>query len=82
VRRVNGSAVTLSWTAVPGARWYIVEAGYRPAMITPDFRFPVYSGTSFSDSPQNGTYYVRVRAENACEVGPASNEVTVVVPSP
>jgi hypothetical protein len=79
--QVNGSSVTLAWQAVPGVTTYKIEAGSASALSN-IANFPVYATTSFTGSPPNGTYYVRVLAENACGVGPPSNEKVAIVRAP
>ena len=78
---VSGHTVTLSWT--PGAGG--VPAGYRlSASATPGgpplVVAPVSGTTASFGNVPTGTYYVRIVAVNAVGTGPASNEVTAVVP--
>jgi uncharacterized protein YkwD len=77
---VNGSAVTLSWQAVSGAGiTYVLEVGSGPGLsnIGP---FPVGATTSMTANAADGTYYIRVRAVNACNTqGAASSEVVARV---
>jgi glucose/arabinose dehydrogenase len=73
-----GATVTLAWSGVAGAAGYEVEAAASPgggALAT----LPVGTVPMLSVSAPAGTYYVRVRAINACGAGPASAEATVVV---
>ena len=49
-----------------------------PATTIASFPLP---GNSFGTVAPNGTFFVRVRAVNACGVSPPSNERTVIVPS-
>jgi hypothetical protein len=79
----RGSSVVLAWTASstgdPALR-YRVEAGVEPG--APGFAYDTTSpatGLTFPNVPP-GQYYVRVRGLNGRGVGPASNEVRVVVP--
>lgn len=79
---VVGSFVTFNWgqpvsaTPVTG---FTVEAGSAPGVGNIG-QFPVGATTIFAASAPPGTYYVRVRATNACGQSVASNEVAVVVP--
>ena len=81
--RVDGSTVTLSWSAFlpfEGAS-YIIEAGsagglsnlanYITGNTTPGLLVPGVTA---------GTYFARVRAIDVCGVGPPSNEIVVTVP--
>jgi hypothetical protein len=79
---VNGSQVTLTWTApTTGATpilEYLLEVGGAPGSAN----FGTYSmgsNTSIMASFPNGTFYVRVRARNAAGTGPNSAETTIVV---
>ena len=80
---VNGSTVTLTWNGAAGARTYAIEAGSSPgATNLADFDVP---GTPTSFTAINvapGTYFVRVRSDNACGTSAASNEVVVIVAVP
>jgi hypothetical protein len=78
---VAGSTVSLSWIPGSGAlpTSYLLMAATTPggaAILT-----VALTGTSetFSAVP-SGTYYLRLAGVNAAGIGPASNEVTVVVP--
>ena len=78
---VNGNNVMFSWgTPVSGgaAASYVLEAGTSPGTTIASFPVP---GNSFGTVAPNGTFFVRVRAVNACGVSPPSNERTVIVPS-
>jgi predicted phage tail protein len=76
---VFGANVTLAWDAAIGAPSnYLVEAGLAAGRT--DFGpFPAAT-TGLSATAPSGTYYVRVRAQSACGIGPASDEVIVTVP--
>ena len=78
---VTGHTVSLTWQAAPGTlSGYVIEAGSAPGLSNLA-TLPVGVATTFSvSSVPGGTYFVRVRATNASGQGPASNEVTVVVP--
>jgi predicted phage tail protein len=73
-----GGAVRLAWSAAATATGYQLEAGYSPGVVDLG-TIPLGNVTSFSASAPLGVYYVRVRAVNACGVGPASNEVAVAL---
>lgn len=76
----RGSHVDLQWTADPGAGGFQLEVGSRSGasdLLTQRLG----AGTTFSaDGVPVGSYFVRVRATNACGAGPSSNEVLVQVP--
>lgn len=69
---VTGPSVALSWTAVANATAYLVQIGTAPGDVS------VYStkvsGPSLSGPIPAGSYYWRVRAENAYGTSPASAE--------
>jgi predicted Zn-dependent protease len=77
----SGGTVVLSWTASSGTpTTYIVEAGSSPGLANlanSDLGGPSTSLTALNVG--RGTYYVRVRAKNACGVGAVSNEIVLVV---
>ena len=78
---ILGTSVTLQWVGVSDAvTGYVVEAGSSPS--TSNSLITTTSATSFRGNAAAGTYYVRIRALNACGAGPASNEVTVTVVAP
>ena len=78
----SGGTVGLSWTAASGAPTsYILEAGSAPGLANLA-NVDVGAATSLTATGVvPGTYFVRVRARNACGVGAASIEVKVVVTS-
>jgi len=79
VAKDNGE-VSLSWSGGGARRTFTLEAGTTPGAA--DARV-VELGAEMSyrvTQVKAGTYYVRVRATNACGTGPASNELVVVVP--
>lgn len=80
----SGTTVSLRWNASAGAvTSYIVEVGSGPQMTNLVNR-DLGSSTSLTATDiAFGTYYVRVRARNACDISTPSNEISVVVaPSP
>src|SRR5262249_13108324 len=80
---VSGSTVTLTWTAPASgdpASSYVLDAGSTSgasnlASVATGNAATVFVATGVSA----GTYFVRVRAQNASGTGAASNEVVVVV---
>lgn len=86
---VNGSNVSLFWTHATGTfTHYFIEAG--PSEGTTFFTFPTSSLTNASLQTQlisafstagvgAGNYYVRVRAANNTEIGPATSDVLLPV---
>jgi hypothetical protein len=74
---VSGLAVALSWTPVPGASGYVVEAGSASGLA--NIASVPTVATSLAATVPAGTYYVRVRATSACGPGDASNEVVLRV---
>jgi peptidyl-Asp metalloendopeptidase len=78
-----GRVVTLSWAApASGAApfSYIIDAGNGPG-LSDVLIAPVGGVTSLAVQAPPGTYFVRIRAANACAASsPVSNERTIVVP--
>jgi hypothetical protein len=74
----SGHAVTFAWGAAAGATDYVAEAGSAPGLA--NLIVAAVSGTGGTAMAPSGTFFVRLRPRNACGVGPASNEVMVVVP--
>jgi len=88
VATVNGAIVSLSWTppaneVIAPVRTYYVAAGSVPGISNLAF-FPTGSAqTSYvTGAIPNGSYWVRVYAESAGGLSPASGEVRVVVGPP
>lgn len=80
---VAGNTISVSWQPPTGsAVWtYIVQAGTAPGASN------IYSGavgpnTTVSSPIPNGTYYIRVAAQNLAGTGPASPDVVAQVGSP
>lgn len=76
-----GNNVGVFWGAIgDSAASYRIDVG--SALGAADYgRLPLGASTSVSSPLPTGTYYVRVRAATACGgVGPASSELTIVVP--
>jgi hypothetical protein len=75
---VQGPQAAFSWGAAPGASSHIAEAGSAPGAANL-VRINLGTQTSIAATAPAGTYYVRVRGQNACGVSPPSNEVVVVI---
>jgi predicted phage tail protein len=77
---INGSIVTLRWTAASGQpTTYIIEAGSSPQTSNLANLSTGNAGTGLSAAAPPGTFYVRVRARNACGTSGSSNEIIVIV---
>jgi hypothetical protein len=74
----SGRAVTFAWGPAAGATEYLAEVGSAPGLS--NLLVAVVTGTGGTALAPPGTFFVRLRPRNACGVGPASNEVMVVVP--
>jgi predicted phage tail protein len=77
---VNGSVVTLTWTASPGATAYLVRAG--SASGQSNLAAVAVPTNGLSARAPNGTYYIRVLAQNSCTVSAPSSEIVVTVGTP
>lgn len=80
---VSGLTVTLGWSA-PSAGGspasYVIEIGSSPGAANLANVDTGSIATSYTASGlETGTYYVRVRAKNACGAGGPSNEIAVAV---
>lgn len=79
----NGSVVGIDWgPPLNGAepRFYVLEAGTSPGASDITAGLPIGADTSFEvNGVPPGTYYLRVRAVSAGGIGPASDEVELVV---
>lgn len=78
---VSGTTVSVSW-APPSSggapTGYVAQVGTSPGAANV-FNAAVGAITAASGTLAPGTYYIRVRAQNAAGTGPASNEVAVTV---
>lgn len=78
---VSGTSVTLTWTppAFTSVSRYVIEAGsQRGAANLARITVPG-ADESFTTTAPPGTYYVRVRGENACGATPATPDVWLTV---
>ncbi len=81
---VGGSVITFAWQAPSGSAvtGYVLEAGSGLGLSNLAI-LPLGDVTTFVTPPvPNGSYYVRLRGQNASGTGPPSNEVRVVVGPP
>jgi hypothetical protein len=77
---VRGSSVSLSWTNVGAALWFVLDAGFAPGQTALSvFHHGPEGHATFTGVPA-GTYYVRVRGGNLVGGGRPSAEVAIVVP--
>ncbi len=75
-----GGTVKVSWSASATHRTsYILEAGRSHGQADALTESLGRSTTFTATNVLPGTYYVRVRGRNACGIGRASNELTIVV---
>jgi hypothetical protein len=78
--QVSGSSVVLFWAASAGSpASYIVEAGSSPGSSDIVVSDTGSLATTLSATAAPATYYVRIRARNACGQSAPSNEIIVVV---
>ena len=76
---VSGTWGTLTWEAPPGTRLgYVLEAGSAPQTSNVLIIDIDRASTGYSTTAPAGTYFVRVRARDACGLGAASAEIAVV----
>lgn len=81
---VVGNNITVTWQApAQGAPLltYIVQAGTGPGLSNV-YSGPVGNVLTVSSPIPNGTYYIRVRAQNAAGLGPATADIIAVVGVP
>jgi hypothetical protein len=75
---VNGTNVTLSWSAAAGATSYVVEVGTGSGR-TDLFNGDIGNRTNVSGAAGPGSLWARVRARNSLGTSAPSNEVTFVL---
>jgi len=86
---VNGSNISLVWTAPPANfTHYVLEAGFGPGQTAVTLPTSLFANPSLlserfatfgASGIGNGSYYVRVKGANNEGVGPASNEILLPV---
>jgi hypothetical protein len=77
----SGGFVAVAWDApAAGADRYLVDIGDAPGALRPVSRNAGRWPRFAAGGVPNGTYYLRVRAENACGISVASDELRVAVP--
>lgn len=77
---ISGATVVLSWTAANSSpASYVLEAGSSPGATDLVVSDTASIATTLTATAGAGTYYVRVRAKNACGQSTASNEIIVVI---
>lgn len=80
---VSGTTVTVSWTAPSGTPTsYLVEIGTSSGSSNVSSADTGSAATSASTTLPAGTYFIRVKAVNACGTSSASNQATVTTTSP
>jgi hypothetical protein len=75
--QVSGHTVSIGWQPAAGATGYVLEAGSGPGAA--DLAVVPLGAAALTASVPDGTYYVRVRALNACGSSTPSNEVVIAV---
>ncbi len=76
---VSGTFVAVNWNVEPGTTSTVLEVGFVPGATNLTFPFAAPTAAVGTNAPPN-TYYIRVRAVNACGQSPPSVERTVTVP--
>lgn len=82
---ISGFSVTLTWNAPPSGgvpTTYLIEAGSSSGGTDLATFATGSTATSFTGTAGPGTFFVRVRARNACGTSGPSNEVLVTTPAP
>ena len=76
---VTGRNASLSWDAPSGSiTGYVLEAGSASGLAN-IVQLPLGPGSSLSAVASPGTYFVTLRARNACGLGPISNEIVLTI---
>jgi Domain of unknown function (DUF3472) len=79
---INGSIVTLMWSAASGQPTaYVIEAGLSSGTSNLANFQTGNADTTLTVAAPPGTYFVRIRARNACGTSGPSNEIVVIVGS-
>jgi len=77
----SGGTVSFTWGASASATTYVIEAGSVPGATNLAVANLGSSATSATfTGVGRGTYFVRLRGQNACGTSGVSNEVTLTVP--
>lgn len=77
---VTGSTVTLTWAAGTGASSYQLQAGSSSGRVDLADQNLLSTMTSYvAPNVGPGTYFVRVRSNNACGQSAPSNQVVVII---
>jgi hypothetical protein len=77
---LSGRFVSLSWIASGTITAIVLEAGSTPGASNAAVVVLDSSARAFSSNAPPATYYVRVRATNACGSSAGSNELAITVP--
>jgi glucose/arabinose dehydrogenase len=77
---LTGRFVSLSWIASGTITAIVLEAGSTPGASNAAVVVLDSSARAFSSNAPPATYYVRVRATNACGSSAGSNELAITVP--
>ena len=79
---VSGRSLTLSWSAPVGnaPMSYVIEAGSAASLADLATVNTGSTATTFTANAPPGTFFLRVRAVNACGVSAATDDVAVLVP--
>ena len=76
--QVSGLRTRLTWNAAFGAASYVLEAG-TAAGLADLLSTNLGNVTSFTAEAPAGTYFVRVRAANACGTSAPSNQIPITL---
>lgn len=78
---VHGATARLSWIGADRAIAYRIEVGSKSGLVNLQTLVVANGTTGLAvSSGKSGTYFMRVRAKNACGVSSASEEIRVVFP--
>ncbi len=76
--QVAGNNVAVGWQPPPGATGYVLEAGSAPGIA--NLAVVPLGAPGLGAAVPDGTYFVRVRAVNACGMSAPSADIVVSVP--